>query len=493
MLISVVKLKNGELVSTKNPQIFLCHASEDKAQVTRVYERLKKEGFRPWLDKIDLLAGQLWQLEIPKAIKASDFVLIFLSNASVQKRSFVQKEFKFALDVLQEIPKGEIYVIPVRLDECEVPQEFQELHWANLFEDDGFENIMKSIQAGMKSRSSITDREHALENKEISKLDEQPVKKEAVQNKTEKEKQQHLKALNIERSAEILEPAVPKQETREENKGEKSEPIEIKTQLGQNLKKTATHRPSTEKDRGFINQKFVWSILVPILVIITALYIFKTFNREPILKPAQNRQAQADLDNQVKAITARQDSTINRQQEELRLVIARLKEEESKSERNHEEIKRLTGQAKWLDENIKNTKSEKEQLRTIVPAYLSLILVLDKIKVFRDGSGGAAMWRFEISANQSIPLELGERKYESPNTYDEFDINNLEFIAKEQKEFVVTVIGEREKHKAEGKMTIIWEKNRERPKAFSIDVIETPEGKKEGHFTFSFRIEKKSN
>ncbi len=30
-------------------QIFLCHASEDKPQVREVYQRLKDEGFEPWL------------------------------------------------------------------------------------------------------------------------------------------------------------------------------------------------------------------------------------------------------------------------------------------------------------------------------------------------------------------------------------------------------------------------------------------------------------
>lgn len=270
----------------KQPQIFLCHASEDKARVSEIYKRLTAMGFKPWLDKRDLLGGQRWQLEITQAIKASDFVLIFLSGASVQKRSFVQKEFKLALDVLQEIPQGEIYVIPVRLDDCEVPQEFHELHWIDLFEKEGFENIIKSIQAGMKSRSSTTDKERAiLENKEISKSDEQPEQEEAIQNKTEQEKQQHLKALNIERPAEILERAIPKQKTREETQEEKSEPIEIKTQRGQNHKKTATRPPSTEKDRGFINQKFVLGALVLIVVVATALYIFKTINTQPTHQP----------------------------------------------------------------------------------------------------------------------------------------------------------------------------------------------------------------
>ena len=58
------------------------------------------------------------EVEIPKAIRASDYILIFLSKTSVAKRGYVQKEFKLALEVLREIPEGTIYAIPVRLDEC---------------------------------------------------------------------------------------------------------------------------------------------------------------------------------------------------------------------------------------------------------------------------------------------------------------------------------------------------------------------------------------
>jgi hypothetical protein len=127
-------------------QIFLCHASEDKSQVDQYYRRLKELGFKPWLDKKDLLPGQNWRVEIPKAIKASDFVLIFLSHRSVQKRGYVQKEFKLALEVLDEIPSGRVFIIPVRLDDCQIPEEFQDLHWADLFQDNGFEAIVRSVR-----------------------------------------------------------------------------------------------------------------------------------------------------------------------------------------------------------------------------------------------------------------------------------------------------------------------------------------------------------
>jgi hypothetical protein len=81
-------------------RIFLCHASEDKAQVREVYHRLRAiDGFEPWLDEEDLLPGQEWARKIRRALQTSDFILIFLSRNSVATRGYVQWEMKLALAV----------------------------------------------------------------------------------------------------------------------------------------------------------------------------------------------------------------------------------------------------------------------------------------------------------------------------------------------------------------------------------------------------------
>lgn len=133
-------------------KIFLCHASEDKPQVEAIYRRLRQEGYQPWMDKMDLLPGQQWRQEIPKALKTSDFILVFLSRNSIAKRSFVQREFKLALDTLEEIPTGEIHTIPVRLDACDVPESFRDFHWCDLFEVGGFERMVRAIRHGITQR-----------------------------------------------------------------------------------------------------------------------------------------------------------------------------------------------------------------------------------------------------------------------------------------------------------------------------------------------------
>ena len=54
------------------------------------------------MDEINLVPGQDWAIEIKKAVRRSDFVLVCLSASAVTKNGFVQKEIRFALDVADE-------------------------------------------------------------------------------------------------------------------------------------------------------------------------------------------------------------------------------------------------------------------------------------------------------------------------------------------------------------------------------------------------------
>ncbi len=42
---------------------------------------------------------------------------------SVEKEGYTKKEFNYALEVFDKFPKSEIFVIPVRLDNCKIPYE----------------------------------------------------------------------------------------------------------------------------------------------------------------------------------------------------------------------------------------------------------------------------------------------------------------------------------------------------------------------------------
>jgi hypothetical protein len=127
-------------------QVFLCHSKGDKPAVVALHARLRDDGYDPWLDVKKLVPGQDWQAEIKAAVKKSHVVIVCLSAGSITKAGFVQREIRFALDVAEEQPPGRIYIVPARLEECEVPELLAKYHWVDLFEDDGYDNLLKSLE-----------------------------------------------------------------------------------------------------------------------------------------------------------------------------------------------------------------------------------------------------------------------------------------------------------------------------------------------------------
>ncbi len=138
--------------------VFLCHASEDKPKVRDLYFRLKAAGFRPWLDEEDLLPGQDWQVEITRAVRKSDVVLVCLSKNATNKAGYVQKEIVFALDVADKQPEGTIYLIPVRFDDCVVPDRLQRWQWVDLYSQanysySGDQKLIRALNERAKTKA----------------------------------------------------------------------------------------------------------------------------------------------------------------------------------------------------------------------------------------------------------------------------------------------------------------------------------------------------
>lgn len=86
-----------------------------------LYTLLKRLGLRPWLDKYDISGGELWPIATEKAVRASDFFIACFSKSSIEKSGFVQQEYRLALDTLIQRPPERIFLIPVRLEDCELP------------------------------------------------------------------------------------------------------------------------------------------------------------------------------------------------------------------------------------------------------------------------------------------------------------------------------------------------------------------------------------
>ena len=131
---------------SKNPlKVFLCHSHTDRDIVHTLYSRLKKDGVEAWLDKEKLLPGQDWEYEIHKAIIKSHVVIVCLSQHFNKQQGYRHEELKIALEKANSLPDGEIFIIPARLEKCDMPDSLRHLHRVDLFETDGYKKLMRAL------------------------------------------------------------------------------------------------------------------------------------------------------------------------------------------------------------------------------------------------------------------------------------------------------------------------------------------------------------
>jgi hypothetical protein len=127
--------------------IFLCHSSKDKAMVRLLYRKLSLDGFDVWFDEERILPGQDWNSEITQAVRNADTVIICLSRSSITKSGYYQKEIRMTLDAADEKPEGAIFLIPARLEECDVPDRIARFQWVDLYKPSEYGKLLKALRS----------------------------------------------------------------------------------------------------------------------------------------------------------------------------------------------------------------------------------------------------------------------------------------------------------------------------------------------------------
>ena len=151
-------------------KIFISYASQDKTVVQELSKRLASEGWiDPWVDEKKLLPGQDWRAKIEEAVESSDSVIICLSSNSVSKEGFVQKELRYAREIALEKPEETIFIIPLRLDECDVPRGLRFYQWADYFaekKDETYGALVESLKLRYEQKLIHEEKERARHEKE---------------------------------------------------------------------------------------------------------------------------------------------------------------------------------------------------------------------------------------------------------------------------------------------------------------------------------------
>lgn len=98
--------------------VFLSHSWHDNPFVTLFREDIEAAGVEAWVDEIRLKLADPLPMEIANALANSNYVLVFLSQHSIESR-WVQKEISIATSL--ELSGKQVRLLPIRLDDSIVP------------------------------------------------------------------------------------------------------------------------------------------------------------------------------------------------------------------------------------------------------------------------------------------------------------------------------------------------------------------------------------
>jgi TIR domain len=126
--------------------VFFCYARENRDAVAGIHGFVEELGFNTWWDEQNLMGGQDWDYEISVAIEQSAVCLVFLSDESVEKTGYVNKEIKRILDKMDMMPEGKVFMIPIRLDSCALPRRLSKWQVLDYSNEDWQERLSKAIR-----------------------------------------------------------------------------------------------------------------------------------------------------------------------------------------------------------------------------------------------------------------------------------------------------------------------------------------------------------
>jgi len=101
--------------------VFLSYCRDNTAEAAQLREKLIASGEVVWWDQ-DIKAGQDWKYEIRKAMNNAYAVVFCISKETdARTTSGIYPEALDAIAIYRECAPGSIFLIPVRLSECEIP------------------------------------------------------------------------------------------------------------------------------------------------------------------------------------------------------------------------------------------------------------------------------------------------------------------------------------------------------------------------------------
>ncbi len=143
--------------------VFISYVNENWEAVDKICIKLKSHGIQVWLDKDEIKPGTRWKQAIRGAIRdGAFFIACFSEEYNKRDKTYMNEELTFAIEELRRRPTDRVWFIPVKLNECEIPdrdigggETLKDLQYVELYKD--WDNSLQRIVDVIQPESSIPD------------------------------------------------------------------------------------------------------------------------------------------------------------------------------------------------------------------------------------------------------------------------------------------------------------------------------------------------
>ncbi len=143
LLQCALELDEDDVLHHKYDGIFLSHTSEDKPFVRRLKESLENHGVtKVWLDEAEIQIGDSLIKKIDEGLRMTKYIGVILSPRSI-KSNWVEKELEIAMN--REIGTGEVVVLPLVMEECDLPTFLQGKLYADFYSPEKYDESLQKL------------------------------------------------------------------------------------------------------------------------------------------------------------------------------------------------------------------------------------------------------------------------------------------------------------------------------------------------------------
>ena len=133
-------------ISPSAAGVFICHSNEDKPFARKLAVAIAGTGHKVWLDEAEIRIGESLIAKIEAGITEATHLVAILSRDSVASR-WCQEELRMALN--RQIRGKNIAVLPVIVDDCELPGFLQEKRYADFRNANAFDKSLSELAAAL--------------------------------------------------------------------------------------------------------------------------------------------------------------------------------------------------------------------------------------------------------------------------------------------------------------------------------------------------------